>query len=365
MWFLFGFITLFVFIVYSGYNKFHASRIRLLNTSNGKQYGFQFKKSGLKGKVLKIGIAAPEGYNFSLKKEASIDKFFKKIGISAEYQTGDSEFDNEIYIASDDSHLHKQLTHNKALLSFLKTQFKTQTSDGSVKEITGSPGFLMLQLNVPNHIDGTNIVEIARKYVPILYELSRLLSSTPSPATKKDPFIFKAIIILGISSALAINGMVQFFRISYDEIPFTIDRWNLFYDSILAGSVITLILAITAIALLKRSARAHLVLIEIFFIGFLGSISTSYAGLRDANMEFDASNTQEYQVKVLDKWTSRSRRSTSYFIKTKDWTGEDPMRKTSISSDFFKTIDKGTELKVTQKTGYLNYRWIESIEKNM
>ncbi|WP_319557505.1 hypothetical protein [Thiomicrorhabdus sp.] len=364
MWFLFGFITLTAFIIYSGYSKFHSLWIGPEEVSNGKRYRYQIKESRFNfNSELKIGIPTPEKYNFSLKREEQIDRFFKKVGLSVEHQTGDKTFDQHIYIASDDSHLHEQLTHNKELSNFILEQFNDQ-SNYSVEEIIGNSGFLWIKLKVPNDFDGMDVVETARTYVPMLYDLSKKFSSPSSQSTTRDPFIIKAIIILAISSGLAINGFIQFFRISLDKIPFTLDRTDVIFDSIIIGGGMTFILAAAAIFFLKRSARAHLVLIEIFLVGFLGSVSTSFAGLRDVNMEFDTNPAQEYQVEVLDKWSESSRRSTSYYIQTRDWTGENYTRDILISSDFYNKLSHGSKLKVTQSSGYLNYRWVKDIEKS-
>jgi hypothetical protein len=64
---------------------------------------------------------------------------------------------------------------------------------------------------------------------------------------------------------------------------------------------------------------------------------------------------------VLDKHTSRSRRSTHYHLCLQDWTGSGENRHLSVARDYYDRVGIGATLAVEQKNGYFNYRWIESI----
>lgn len=87
MWFAFGFITLISFAAYFGYQRFQhrltAAPTPLEQSQRFFQYQLLETKNGVRG--LLLGIPAPEGPNYTLKRESWIDRLCKAIGLSVEY----------------------------------------------------------------------------------------------------------------------------------------------------------------------------------------------------------------------------------------------------------------------------------------
>jgi len=89
---------------------------------DGVNYEYKLKKyrtPGLSDMVpaapTRIAVKAPELYDFEFKRETWVDRFFKWLGLSRKYQVGRSNFDDAIYIASDDSGLCRALMMDQLL----------------------------------------------------------------------------------------------------------------------------------------------------------------------------------------------------------------------------------------------------------
>src|SRR4051794_29632954 len=69
-----------------------------------------------RGKILsfKVGMPLKVPFVFRLQREGSSDRWFKKMGLAHEFQTGDATFDEAVYIACDHPALHRVLKENAA-----------------------------------------------------------------------------------------------------------------------------------------------------------------------------------------------------------------------------------------------------------
>jgi len=106
------------------------------------------------------------------------------------------------------------------------------------------------------------------------------------------------------------------------------------------------------------------VLIELLLVGSFGAVSTAFTELRDLNIELDQSQAIEYHAKTLDKRISRGRRrSTSYYLYLEDWNRGTFEEKVKVSKLLYNTIAVGDSVSIRQKSGYLGYRWVGSIQK--
>lgn len=367
MWFAFGFITVSGFFIYFLQKKINARWKGKLASSNGVPYQFDITKTKIKSTAfIRIGIDAKDGYDFLFKEESWIDRIFKYIGLSVEYQVGDKEFDDLIYVASDNAFFHQQITDKFEITDAVVQISKiVATFNCSLKEIRSQGGQLWVRVKTKKDFEKNNSNSLYSEVVSQLSKISDALVELPENPHEflKDPFVFKAALILALSSALFVNGMIQLLRIEVIEVPFTIDVSNLALDSVLIGSIIILILIASSVLLLRRSARAHLIIIELVLVGYLGAVSTSFAELRDINMELDTSKGTPHQVNILNKTSTRGRSSSSYYVYVPNWNGKSGSIKVEVSSELYNNVSVGNQLLFVQKKGYLNYRWVESIEK--
>lgn len=366
MWFAFGIITLISFSVFFGYRRFRAHWKGTDAVTNGVSWQYKLLRSkyGITGAL--IGIEGPKGYEFSFKPERWYDRLCKAIGLSTEHQVGNAEFDELVYIVSDDNHLHRHVSINPAILDAVLRIFRLDDVHRSkVKALRCGSGRLWVEIGARRGFDEANVARLGPEIVPWLRKIGDALGSAPVRTVSKwrDPFVIKATIILAISTGLAVNGGVHLMRLLWTKIPFTIDSNALLMNAVAIGALVTGALVLATLFLLGRSARAHLVLIEILLVGSFGATATAFTELRDANMELDRSAAATYQARTLDKRISRGRRSSSYYLYLEDWNREEPSKKIEVPGSFYRQIAVGEQLVVRQKPGYFKYRWVEALEK--
>jgi hypothetical protein len=369
MWFAFGFITLISFAAYFGYQRFQhrltAAPTPLEQSQRFFQYQLLETKNGVRG--LLLGIPAPEGPNYTLKRESWIDRLCKAIGLSVEYQVGELEFDKLVYIVSDDSKVHRAVASNPVITRNTKTLFGLgKGMDCTPKEINHRHGMLWIRYATDKRPEPGQLQALARQVVPALEGVANELRQIPHHAHSgwRDPFVLKAALILGLSTALAINAAVHMMRIIWSEVPFTVDRDLLMADAVGWGGGVVAVLVIGTLLVLGRSARTHLVMIELVLVGSLGAIGTALFELRELNMEFDAFSASRYQVQVLNKYVKKSRRSTSYYIDTVDWNAPEQVTSVKVSKRLYDATSIHGNVVVTQRQGYLGYRWVEDIQQD-
>lgn len=371
MWFAFGFITIIAFSIYVGIKRHQASWVGNVNRVEGVPYTYQIQR--IKGKPiwLNIGLLSRAGFGeicFSLKRESVFDRIFKYVGLSQEHQTGDKGFDDLVYIVSDDAAVHETLKVNKSLMDSAVWALSLGSRNRcKPQEIHVRNARIWIRCKLDRHFKDEDARRLATEIVPLLESIREAISQSGFPANKRglrDPFVIKAAVILAISSGMVVNVMIQGVRIAVTKVPFTIDLPSLWHDALWWGGGVLGVLIVATITLLGRSARAHLVLIELLLVGSFGAITSAAAELRDANMEFDSSEVHEYRAKVLNKKISRSRRSTSYHVYLSDWNGEKREIKVSVSSAIYRSVQTGDAMVVLQRDGYLGYRWVQRIYRS-
>lgn len=364
MWFLFGFITLISFSIYFGYQRYQAGWDGTEGSVGGINY--KYKIATHKGRVVKllVGCDAIENISFSIKKEKWWDRLFKTVGISVEHQVDAKEFDREFYLLLDNESLCNLFSESFELQDLVEeTNESCKAHKIKFKKLHCRHGRIWLDLVPEKKSERPDISVIAKVLVPGLDRISEILKDKQDLVLdkKNDPFILKAIVILAISTGLAVNACIQLFRIAFIEVPFIVDNGPLFYASLPYGLAIIGTLIIVTLILLGRTARTHLVLIELILIGSFGAISTSYLSLRDINIDLDVSPPEYYPVTVYNKRISRSKNSTSYYLKIDDWNNKSGRKEIKVSSDIYDRFSKNQIARIVQMHGYLGHLWVADV----
>ncbi len=177
-----------------------------------------------------------------------------------------------------------------------------------------------------------------------------------------DPFIIKAALLLAVSSGLAINGCIQLFRLQIGDLPLILDYKPIVVDALIYSVVVILVFAAIAIYWLGRSARTHIVLIELMTIGAFGIFSSIATEMRDINIEMDTSSPQIFEAQVERKYTSKGRRGrTKYHVVVKNWNCDCDSYKLRMSEYEYRNVSEQGRVQVLQNPGYLGYPWISEV----
>ena len=367
MWFLFGLITALGFVAGSLLWRQKVSWKGEVIKTDDIEFELNIIRNDYFPDQLYIGIKGIDDVRFRFKAETWCDKLFKYFGVSREYQTNQAEFDDRVYIASDNANIHFLISSNPDLAASILEIFNHPVTPGiKVKDIRNYAGKIWIEYDFPRELSDAGILLFAEKPVKNLMSIVKNYNdlAAQSIVPSRDPFGLKAIVLLAISSGLAINGLAQVYRTSLVKIPFTVDGDAVLRDAFWIGSGVVIALVVIAIYLLKRSSRTHLVILELLVIGMFGAVSTAYINLRDANMDFDDSRPELFETKVLDKkFRIRRKGRTTYTVVTKNWNEGKGRKSLSVSSNFYSRVRVGDWLVIKQRVGYLNYRWVEDLEK--
>lgn len=363
MWFVFGFFSLSSFAAFVLYRRLTQGWTGIPSVVHGVRYEYQIMRNSQTDRefALRIGVAAPSGYDFSLKPEKWRDRFSKWIGFSVEFQTGDQAFDRDVYIVSNDRRLYSTFTTNADLRAGILRIFKIAASRSAVlREVRCGAGRLWMHYKIKRKINHAKIPVLAERVVPALIDLSSKLGAVRSAHGRgmRDPFVIPAAVILAISTALAIHGFAHVFRIVFIPVPFTVNPEPLVVWASYGAIVVVGLLVLAIIGFLGRSARAHVVLMDILLVGTVGALLTCFVALRDLNMEWDTSVANYYEVDAVSKRVSKSRRRTSYYVTIKGWSNPNDVREIEVSSSLYNVTNAGMKMSLVQKPGYLGVPWV-------
>lgn len=364
MWFAFGLVGLVVALAWQ--LRYRWSR-PWAGAGTGIGHGLRQHLLSYKGNTvgIEIGCSVSPEFRFELKRETWVDRFFKWVGLSVEEQFGEHKFDRLVYVASNDRHLVNVVADTPMLRQAAVSLFQSNTPRCSVRRVNCANGWLVVRIRRRSMFSGKDDVKdlqrCARLAEPFLVGMAERLQSV-QPAIdrgpgRRDPYLFRSIALLGTSTALAIHGFLFVSRPLFFDDVFTVDRGRLFELSLLCGGVILALLLLANFVLLGRSARGHLVLLELLLVGSFGAVASSAAELRDANIEWDASPPQRIETPIQDKSISRSRRGgTSYYVHVRDW-AKPGARSIKVSSAFYDSVRRGDLLLVEQHEGRFGARW--------
>jgi hypothetical protein len=362
MWFVLGFVTLVGISVLMAWWRWG------VNWSGTPHGAGRYKLATHKGKVqsLRVGIHTGVAFDFELKLESWFDRAAKSIGISVEPQANRRSLDELVYILADDERLVRALRSDRELVERFERIARARIERFRFHRLVCRRGQLWLDFK-PEKDPGDSLQVVAWA----LQELPELAQALPAlPAGRErgvDRQFLRAVVLLGLSSGLAINGLAQLVRMAViGYLPLTVDTAQLWWLAAAVAAALLFALVAVSLALLGRTARAHWVLLEVLLIGGFGVLTTTFAELRDFNMEADGAPAQIHEVTVLGKHvtTHRTRRggtSHSYYLELSDWNGGAQAVDVQVSSSDYTMHLMGQRLQLRQHPGYFGVRWVESI----
>lgn len=364
MWFIFGGITLIVIISYRFLNYYFSLWLGKIVLFDNASYEFKKKKNRNGIVSLKIGVQTDKKLNFMLRRENWWDRYFKSIKLTKEYQVGWKKFDDEIYIVSDSEAISKGFLNNKGTQKLLLKLFRSGFDNRiSISKMQCNSGRLWVEINSFGSLksEKEEFELIARELYVIADKLKNIDIKKHG---RSDPYFIKSSLILAISSGLLINAIIQVSRINIFVMPITLDRVGLAAFSILGGTVITAILAASAWYLLNKTSRAHIVLLEIVTLGYLGAIGSTAAQIREMNSEWDTSSPHRYESRIVRKSIEEGRKGSKiYTLHLSGLSGSKFNEKLSvnISGSMYDRVQKDFPVEIVQHDGYFGLPWVKSI----
>lgn len=383
MWFYLGILTAFISLIYHLRQKFKIrsflqkrnNDLRKITRKDGEYHLHFIPKSDKKPAYGFLQIACNTNLQFLARHETGNDKLAKAIGLSYEQQTKHKEFDYQFYLASVTQEDAETLGENQEvielmsmLLSDLSSQEQRHKKYYKQNELNCDGKSLYLKIAFKNEMGNERSEQVIAR-LKLLKKLAELLKTHPADSQHfwKVPARKSTAIILAISTTLATIGafeVLSLFSLKGNKLfePLSIVPATLIFSLI---GLICLIFA--TLVFVKKSARKHLILIEVCLFGFFGLIFTSYGFIYDINLDFDKSTPKLVSYQVIEKYTERhrSRRRGTYYTYHIILNNPSPPVKTSvkIDSSFYSQLSQNDYVTISIKKGFFNIPWQEYMTK--
>ncbi len=370
MWFLFGVVTLSLMM----WATFKLRRTSSwtgeqcqYKTAEGNSRWYTFKEQSHKGTKIgyRIGIPAQLGFEFQLRTETGLDATGKSFGITAEQSAGDSRFDAEVFIDSDDLRVGAALRRSQEARNAVLSLFRIcGAQQASLNRVQAYRGRLWVDVKDKN---GMPTRGVANDIANALYTLNEALAAEAKGLHRTpDPFLRRAMLILAVSTGLAIFGLVALFRLPASRLD--LDTGFLWTVSAAVGILLCLAGSVLALKWLRASSRSFRVLVELLTVGMMGSILSVHAFAAEINREFDFGQPTLFDDVPARAYSEtyrcgkRGRRTcTRYQIAFEGaWPGAG--RELQIDLGLYNRLERTSLVDIEMMPGAVGCRWIRSIK---
>ena len=295
---------------------------------------------------------------FALTGESLWDRIFKFLGVAAELQTGDPEFDRKIYVAGDHPALHRVLRDDARVRSRIVALF----ARGARRIFCDGRRLWVESADVGYPSDGE------------LDNLHGLHVAVKQAAPGRghwllDPFLWTAIAIEAVVWSIALYGVPAFVEQLYrgevrGEMQRYFDWAALVKPGLMLAAGVFVVLFGFIVLLMRGSSRGHRILVESFLVLAIGLPVSAMQAISDFNISRDASAPREFEYRIVEKVRGRSVgrgvRSTTYHLKLAPVSGDAPALRDAllVSSDVFRRAREGSTVRITSHAGRLSIPWI-------
>lgn len=309
------------------------------------------------------------GYDFSLKFEGKIDRFFKSLGLSSECQSGDTRFDETIYIVSDDTWLCSQLQTNDELRNlFYDIFWHYHEQNIQLMSLRGFDGRIIITANRDSkELDESLISDYARSVSVYLQKIALHLPSKGSIHDQmyREPTGYAAHVFSIIIFALLANGAIILFAdmTTVQIMPQLVHSFSVVPLSIKITIVILMLFLMAVFFFLRKSSRLSPVATQIITLGTLGILLSSVAEIKEIDVQMDTSPSSIYESRITGKEAVHHRkRGTTYHLYFRPWEAGERVFDLIVPYSLYAKSNEGDLARIYQHEGYLGYPWIENID---
>lgn len=370
---LITFVSIF-FLRRKKYSKRKNDFLEDFSLQSGKVNNIEYFYKFIYNEKHKSSLIAPYvegiyGYDFQIKLEGKRENFFKKIGLNKECQTGNSKFDNELYIFSDDTIVCKQLKENDKLrMLILEIFYKFNDQGINVIGIVCFDG--RITISAESKSEQSNESEasyFARESAILLKEIIDILMSKDNSDERiyRDKSSLIILVTILISFGLIVNGFIGIIvqKTTVGIIPRLVEAESLMPLALQLATLFSMIGTIIIFMLLRNSSQRSTGILTVFSIGFFGFFLSSLVEIKDVNMYFDTSTPEIKNYLIVDKeaqWYPKHR--TVYKLNLISQSKPQDFYYGEVTYDIYSKAEKDKNVLIYFRKGFLNYQWIEKIE---
>jgi len=322
---------------------------------DGRRYEYEYYAgSRNRPSYFRVRIECSSPGEFKISPETRIDRLFKKLGISAELQTGDVAFDRDFYIHTN-------------TLGFCRTCFASADVRESVRQVAAL-GYNEIRLDgtrleakcTPFSLRSERPAEFLEGAVRGLSELAAgLPREWYEPRTLGVPsWKLARGAVFGVSglSLAAGVGLLVWGISAYRPL----DEMELLLASLRYSTAALVALLVLAVVLLRGRSSSHRELLLSGALMLFGVPLTGAGGLMVWNGYADPSPPAVHEARVMGKRISRSNDSTTYHLSVESWRPGRAREDIIVSSGMYRRVRAGqTVMRVTTRAGRRGFEWVE------
>jgi hypothetical protein len=327
---------------------------------DGRAYLYSIQRHEKRILRLELGISICDTARFTLRREGALDRFAKWLGLAREWQTRDADFDQNVFVQSEDSRLHDALSCDAEL----RTGIRRLLTISTVFRLEMSNGVLQVHSSYDSvsHGRGSD-AEIAEKFARrVLKHLSqvgaRLVEISALWDNSRDPYLQRYRLLLGAGSALGIAGVVALLTRPGPDFPYALQRDHIYTHAAYTAAIASGVLVALVLALLGRTSRTHRLLACMIFVatpGVWGVASVYHEHRNNSGME-QRVESSAVVARVDREGTRRRRRYMAYFFHLEDARIPNPLR---VDYQTYRSMPLCVYLDV--RAGKLGDPWIAGI----
>jgi hypothetical protein len=240
--------------------------------------------------------------------ESRLDRFFKRIGVANEIETGDPAFDDRVYVTSDHPAVATVLAGSPALRAAIQAALD---QDASRVRYDGTTVWLDRFHVRRSHASRLGVLAaVHAASAPLADEPKRWFA---------DRFLWKALLIEGVvwaSFGYAIGALIEY--IAYREDVYVRPSQVVTTGLAAAGVLFVALLAVIALWM-RGSSRGHRIIVESAIVLVLGLPITGIQAVGDSNRALDDAPPVLVtriieRCEVREHRTRRGRRWNSYHL---------------------------------------------------
>ena len=329
-----------------------------------RPYWLQVARNKGKAHTYFIGVDAPESLHFTLKPETGFDRLAKAVGLAEEFQTGDVSFDDTVYLLSDDPRVGQLFRRDTAARAVALRLLGQTAPDLKAQRLRCVHGRLWLAQRVSSEDGVASAGLLAPQTVA---DLGKLVDGLAKEIARdgrwqwRDAFVLRSALALAVGIGLLVNGMVEGLRVLAVRFPFHENPRQPLQLALVASAIVTAALIGATALWLGRSARRHLVVLQLLLICGAGSLASVYCALLDANVELDYSPAEPLDAQVEGKHELRGRRSRSYYLTLTDWHEDHGTRVVQVDFPTWSRTPVGAPVRVYTHAGRFGWPWVERL----
>jgi hypothetical protein len=315
---------------------------------------------------IRLGVQVADTFQFVLRRERTLDRAGKWLGIVQECQTGDRTFDERVFVLSDDPAVARLLTTRPGARESVGDLLR----DTRVRELRCNAGTLWITANPSGMAKTRSDVQLAEnlaeQHLPRLLALRKLLQQAASAdrTQTRDPRQrIETACYVGCVAVL-IAGVFAWLWSQGTGLPRPLAFGNVETKTLGVTLALTAIAAAVVWWLLDRSSRLHLVLLELVLSFAPGTWLATRTAAIEYNIRADATPPALQSMRVVDSYRVRGRRSTSYYIVVDRWPFDGLEKKIRVPSSVYQRFRPGECVTVDVRPGRLGDPWLKSMRES-